>query len=233
MSRPDWRNASDYEFGEISDLYWAWEFLRRNSKYQEDWKFEFDCSLQANKDLFQRSSHYYDEIIPGEVSGSKGRTYYFETYGIYTLPNPDISRPQHITIEPAYGQIRVREKDGLGKESMILYKNQAAITFDLSVPIKPQLKKATEKIESMREKYGVDDSEKSIRRQQQNLYSKYLRLLDGKLAGADNKTLAKVVFHWIDNGYPAFKGSNRVRDSLAAANKLVELKYRFLAHGHC
>ena len=35
----NWRNSEDYEYSQhlTSDL-WAWQFLRRNPEYQEDWK---------------------------------------------------------------------------------------------------------------------------------------------------------------------------------------------------
>lgn len=36
---PNWRNPDEYPSpGSLSDVYWAWEFLRRNPDYREEWK---------------------------------------------------------------------------------------------------------------------------------------------------------------------------------------------------
>lgn len=38
MGKPDWRNPDDYPDEETSTTRWAWEFLRRNSRYREAWR---------------------------------------------------------------------------------------------------------------------------------------------------------------------------------------------------
>lgn len=44
LSFRDWRNPKEYEMGGVSVEQWAWEFLRRNSEYHDDWhKFVEQC----------------------------------------------------------------------------------------------------------------------------------------------------------------------------------------------
>ena len=48
MSKRNWRKDADYEF--TKDLYlngWAWEFLRRNPEYRNDWEIELQNLYQT------------------------------------------------------------------------------------------------------------------------------------------------------------------------------------------
>lgn len=48
MTKRDWRNDADYDFTEELDLNgWAWEFLRRNPEYRNDWEIELQNLYQT------------------------------------------------------------------------------------------------------------------------------------------------------------------------------------------
>lgn len=57
MSQPDWRNPQDYTFAEKLDgPGWAWEFLRRNLNYRQDWDIASERQIQF--DQFQKGSQF-------------------------------------------------------------------------------------------------------------------------------------------------------------------------------
>lgn len=51
---PDWREKSDYDFAsELSVGQWAWEFLRRNQGYRQDWEW-FDRTWSLLEERYGR-----------------------------------------------------------------------------------------------------------------------------------------------------------------------------------
>lgn len=122
---PNWEDVSQYPNPDTSDsLQWAWEFLRRNSKYQEDWIYEL--SLIVIHDTVS-PDHPEFEIIPGQEDDSKGRRYYLNAYSIYTLPNPANPNPLHLTFDPHYGDMYLQHGNDFDPVNIPLFKNQAAI----------------------------------------------------------------------------------------------------------
>jgi len=44
MEQRNWRRPEDYHYtAQLEAGQWAWEFLRRNSEYQQDWRWFHDC----------------------------------------------------------------------------------------------------------------------------------------------------------------------------------------------
>lgn len=114
----DWRNDKEYAFTKDLDLLgWAWEFLRRNEEYQQDWRNELQIYFESDRVLGAR---HFDPVtneyrrnsafLPSDdkvLSLPNGRTlwidhpeFYFEAsqeyldkYCIDRFINPQMDQP--------------------------------------------------------------------------------------------------------------------------------------------
>ena len=202
---PDWKDPSAYpDPKKTTDLQWAWEFLRRNKQYQADWHVEWLAH-------FKTQGKPLGEIIPTDDQGSRGRKYYFSTYGLYTLPDPSIARPQHLVFEPGFGEIRmygmkkldgepgseaiwVYEKKSHGSIKIILTRDQAVVSFNVTLPLQSQLKKAREHLKRVQ---SIRQITPKLKRPRRDLFQSYLRMLDATgVARSHGKLPASCMATW-------------------------------------
>jgi hypothetical protein len=241
---PDWREESAYpDPKKTSSDRWAWEFLRRNSDYQKDYKTLIEAS--KSKASLNRPNGYGFGKFAHDPTPHLNETY--DEYCI-RMKKEDIpsirSEPlsHYLTtkwkldklIDPFKNTAKfsqsdfVREVgfdggfDGVFDEHenailSFLSKNEIALSFDLRQPTKVLLSEA----KSILDKYRKDFKNKEKEtRQYRHLYPEYIRLLDAMDGGATNKEMGKAIYPKATNNYPKHNRDQKVRDSLKKAKQL-------------
>jgi hypothetical protein len=155
MLKKNWRNKVDYEFTNYLDIEgWAWEFLRRNPEYQQDWEEELPKYLTRESDYrsnpkYKDSPVFGQPIISVEDPSFKINPHspkYLYKWGTYDLINPDNDKPFGPIFYPSSGQVILGEGSdwlsGNGKLTDInLQEGKVAVVFDLRKKLSHKSKK--------------------------------------------------------------------------------------------
>ena len=223
---PNWKDENQYPHPKNTvPSMWAWEFLRRNAKYQSLWK---KIMLPAMKNTsFIRPNSYWEakSQLEQEFGVLHPPPPWLSSADIVTkmLWNPPRFIPA-VTVEMRKVGWPVDEEDPYVVEN-VLDGTEALAKFDLRFPLLRQLKEVERTLRVRIKDLKKGGQLQMVRKQGRfSLYRNYLRLLDGKKAGAKRSEMAKAVFL-------KALGDNklRVRDSLKAAERLRDYDYRFLA----
>jgi len=226
---PDWRKQSLYPDPETkSRKQWAWEFLRRNERYQVEWtrQDEADYSVRYSPKEYECYPKWASMVLLG------GR------WGLAcNAPEPSIDVPEVLLFQQDYlvGAMTYEDVERYGRIPFV--PNDWPIvnmTFNLNSPLHPQLEDAKRFLNETKARFmqeGKIGSPGKLRRSPSvDLLQHYLRCFDAKAKGASYSEIAEVVFPSLNNEYPDQPGSQRVKDHLSAAKELVESKYRYLAN---
>jgi hypothetical protein len=190
---PDWRDARAY--GAVknwNENRWRWEFTRRRKDYRADFDRYADESYAHALELYKKFKPdgrraRSDQILKPTDSGFTATMPGPRKYGLNGLPNPRISdQPFYVIM---FGTTYGCAVLGEGKEflsggqgvSIDLPEGSMAITFDLALPIKPQLKGLQPFLEDQQK---LIHGKVISRRRHPGKWLTYLRVLDGRAAGA-------------------------------------------------
>lgn len=170
---PNWSDRSAYPNDETfrdpedSSNYargWAWEFLRRNPAYQQD----------------------YDRALNGD---NAGREAVAAKYGLSLLLPYSYSGPECLAM---FKNILVlRELDCRSSQLPQLTETQVAFVFDVSLPLRPQWEAAKTQIAEKADRLGLVLQERSDSRKRYGNYPKYLRVLDAKASNIRSKEISE------------------------------------------
>lgn len=168
----DWRNEKKYPPANTPMEEWAWAFLRRNPAYWWWW-----YRVPEGIDSYQVPQGKGAYLILAKDQQSP--------WELHFHPRPDIVKPLvPIELVGSYGPVHEGEQLAVPFGKM-------AFIFDLELPTKEQIKRAEAALAcEMRSAKLASE----IRRPSDNLWAKYLRLLDGDRAGATHKEMAKILF---------------------------------------
>ena len=183
----------------------AWEFLRRNPKYQADFdRFKKLKTHLAKWNLCQK-------WLPG--------------LGLFKLFDPKDNSPRLIKFALTHAP-RFHVPGGKGLSSIeCLHKGDVFVTFNLNVPLKRQLEKARKFLEKERANQNIEAIEKNP---QKHLFPHYWRLLDARAKGETTRKIAeyfyedKKDFKWKD-----YEG--KIKAEVKKANLLRDSDYVFIA----
>ena len=180
---PDWRDANAYpDESTFSDppllasdplnnrRAWAWEFLRRNADYREDFM------------LYQKSSPEQKASISAKYSL------------IYMVPH-SLSTPE--CPAPFLQTFALRELEESSPISAQIAGDKIALVFDLTLPIEPQLDMARAQIKDKASTAGIDILWDSRTRLRDKAWPRYLRVLDARQQGAKS---SEIVAQFIADG---------------------------------
>jgi hypothetical protein len=241
MTRPDWCNANDYRFtAQLNAGQWAWEFLRRNTRYQSDWRWfsaawerleeRYGKPPERNFQAWQRDPDAYrvvdddsgdcrvdeDKVLIECWMGSK--------WGFYKFPlDPATDQPQigeQLTWRPVPEAVEIVDRsDPPGADED---RFQLAMVFELDLPLRPQLESAQHFLQRrqafLRKQRGMQMRTVAVLAPAWTLM---LRLLDACMAGENMASMQSVLDEsGIDTG---------LDDLLEQATRLVDGGYRSLA----
>lgn len=180
---PNWLDANAYP-EDLTYNEWRWEFLRRREEYRQDWTANHALSYQRNL----KTSCVFPNVPLGIGSWEEFAKGFaempgcIEKYGIQYLANPARPLPRDLfTILTPY-QIRFASPeifDKLASAGLVL------MAFDLRDSVDKQIKKAKEYLQTLQTERGTKPST----RKHPEKWRRYLRVLDGRAAGATYESI--------------------------------------------
>ncbi len=225
---PNWQDLTQYPdskkgIGRI----WAWEFLRRNPKYQQLWQ-EY-AALPKSAGFIYHGFSVFE--IRDRFENEFGVSYPAAPPSM-TASDPEFERRVRFTTQqPPYWTLPLDPSEECDFGALdIEHPAEVIVKFDLRLQLSPQLArtKAILKIEAKRlAKAGVLGGEPRSRFEQ---YQDYLRVLDAKTSGASSKMIAKEILGVTDKA--ALDDTQylkeKVDDVFEPAKRLRDGGYRFL-----
>ena len=227
---PDWRRPQDYG---VNDRWWdrdrwRWEFTRRRDDYRRD--FHLAINGRTEPLDFSNPALLPDDIGPEDAMMFPGiRAFpFFHTgawkYKLQEFFDPIIS--DWGGCGPIWGSgMILGGMDGYDytrNECGDIIKLEAphltSLTFDLSLPLGPQLVEAKKELEELYNEYWYDEENdcmkdiKNVKHHPEKWFT-YIRLLDARAAGASLAEMAEIL--------PATMAR---RDARAAGNVLEQAK---------
>jgi hypothetical protein len=241
LMMPDWRNPQDYDFtSKLSADQWAWEFLRRNPRYREEWQ-AFISTWHALEQAYGK--HGARDVqawkrdprasVPAEhCRGSdcrmEGDRVLIECalgvqWGFYKFP-PDPADDDPLgggrlvwRAEPLATRWLEQARDWPEDEGV------AAIAFDLGLPLAPQLEQAKRRLQiEQRRRIGEGIIPAPRIEAHADRLCRLLRLLDADEAAADEMRMAKVMMIDIASCRASLSEAQALRD--AGYRRLLLLK---------
>jgi hypothetical protein len=206
---PDWRRPEDYAHlsGRVSRAHWAWEFLRRNPKYQ-------DANRQA----------------AGRMASTRRVQ---QSFGLASGSFPD---PADDSARPVFAAIGVRGSDDQ-KAPLRPERHEIVVALDLQLPWpwqEPRIREVFERFAALKKATGEIDPE-GHKKIQPHKYPLYLRLLDALAAGATAREIVATIYAGAPKrsvrtakGDAAPELRKTFADDRVAALKLRDGGYRYL-----
>ncbi|WP_262964290.1 DUF2285 domain-containing protein [Methylobacter psychrophilus] len=217
---PDWKDANAYLSlnKNTSREQWAWEFIRRNSKYQflykqgrrhyrswyqkneNDKRFYkyFKCKPTAIKNISYSEYKFHCDALKITPKITSKRRKILDEFPVLTFSiqlKPSNVEPPQFNTDYNYPHIYI----AADFEEEFFYNTQnddeVFIVFSSALPIADQIKKATEQLMKNQKEYKVSGNDVGARcKFTYDSLKNYLRFLDGELAGATPTELAEVIF---------------------------------------
>lgn len=211
---PDWRDASAYPGpGDISLADWHWQFTRRRADYREFWVKHARAQYDQLRAFREYCSQTGGPVPPGEI-GAFNQDFCFgtwpevrEQFRLNFVACPSLAdRPARIAAIGYGGHVEWRSHDEMVKDQAA---GRFTLAFDVSKPLGEQIEGAEATLRSLQQEFfGIVPE----RRRQIVKWPSYLRVIDGRDAGASWKELAEAVF---DRQSP-----HLARDTHTAASRL-------------
>lgn len=153
----------------------AWEYLRRNKEYQE----EYD-NIQKNKKL---KGKY------GWFDRSKLKKWFRQPPTISFIPNPLDDKPKGLGL---FLEIYPRcYQEVNGRVEVIRRKGDKVIVFNLNIPLERQLVDAKKFLKSELKKSGIKPKEAGAKR---DAMRRYWRVLDAKAKNVSNREIGNFFY---------------------------------------
>ena len=204
---PDWRNSEAYPRPEELDLTgWRWQFVRRRHDYREYWDSNSPAAWERHRqfvELQRARGHDKFPLDPlGEGFSFKADDDAINAFGLEIILHPSLPTVPVLSPflpQPGDGPLwRDRDEDlraAAGGSHMV--------EFDLSLPLGPQLKRAKDVLEGWQliflEDAPAEIRDKARRKSKTALHvrkwPRYLRVVDGRDAGASWREIAETVLN--------------------------------------
>jgi hypothetical protein len=222
---PDWTDIEKYPHPKKTDSrVWAWEFLRRNTEYQQ---------------LYSQIATLPPGFIRHDDSAWKIGERLENDFGVLIAAPPSMTsadpnfeeRPKFVT----HGRRWMKPPDwpeDAGPyvvDEALQDPTEVLMQFDLRwslhsqlISAKAFLKAQTQNLKSLKKLEGTNH------RMKPKYFTDYLRLLDAEATGQTPEKMAEVIYKILEE-YPDHAGKQKVSDSLKRARWLRDKGYRFIA----
>lgn len=242
---PDWKNDDAYykttlrrttestdniDTWKTPKRYWAWEFLRRNEKYQTAYS-----NLSSILEYKGLSSHKIYNGIP-VYAGKKGfppdiqkELHLVSIQFGFNLFVPDPSIPFRDVPNAAWrtGLTDTFHPTETGIiTNTVLSHGEILWRFNVNLPIEPQIKEAKRCLKQFKELNHIDGSQ--ALKYRGNSFPLYLRILDARARGATYDEIANYLYPDTPNEYPDYTGRDAVKKATKEALRLLEGGYMLL-----
>ena len=205
---PDWQDAAAYgDPATWSDYRWRWEFFRRRDDLRTAFELRAKQTLQDESEISETDLSSFlvwphnpnmslrpsDPGFVANCSQNEGHQ-----FGYAGIPNPRISKQPDRTLVP-YVTIGDGLRLSLGRGERYLNAEnvlvnvrswEAAVVFNLDLPIGPQIKSAKSALETHQ---AQRPEAKKQERRHKDKWLTYLRVLDGRECGATWSKIAPIL----------------------------------------
>lgn len=231
----DWHKPTDYAYTQgLSGAQWAWEFLRRNPRYRQEWlafhevwqRLEAAYGRPPDRDFCAWKADPRAWVRAEDCPGSDCRVDQDKVliecamgarWGFYKFPpDPDDDDPVGAgrlvwrEVETDIPLVAEDDREWLGDEAA-----RVALGFDLSMPLREQIERAKRTLQIMqRQRQKSGRVEVASVKAQRGMLCLMLQLLDAETDGAEDMMLGSIDVGW--------------RSLLEQAHRLVERDYRRL-----
>ena len=249
---PDWTKPEQYPDPKNASLeQWAWEFLRRNPEYQEDYVRVKDMPGHDEYGKYKSQSifsNFYkteppmkkDELFNDYIN-RVGESYtvwairdeILDKYGLDHFCkeiNPATNIPPQFSndIYPLYAPKRTKKKAGASLEQV--YPDEIVMVFSLSLNIKQQLEVAKNVLNIRKSELKAIGLIEVPERRRTQIYRQYLRILDAKLIGITEEMIKNCLFK-LDEEIeiePQDKSTSIINENYKSAVRLRDSGYKYL-----
>jgi hypothetical protein len=236
---PDWTDESAYPSPDSDTLngkiMWAWEFLRRNPKYQQAYNMYKQTPDAGEKMLFgleiarnygfrfkpvdpSRDNPF--ALTPAEISDltPEEKTVLMHTFFNFSSPVRvlnNFSKLWGLMSSPVQSELITQ---GLGS-------NDIVIAFDVRLPAASQAEVARRYIEDLQELLQINPLEHKLHFGE---FKNYLRILDAKLTGAVDDEIASKIYPRTSGQEDARQGTNAVLSAYKRAKDIRDKDYKYI-----
>jgi Uncharacterized conserved protein (DUF2285)/Family of unknown function (DUF6499) len=253
MKRPDWTNLKCYSTA-LSPQGWAWEFLRRNKHYRDDWKrwSRFVKRWGTDEDAYNRcpftegwecdppakkgeTHEKYRERVSDAAAQMWPLAYLIRTrWGLLFDPiDPDrvADASTKFILETPTERIRVWGGWNFKRIDQPLAPTEMAMIIDMALPLTPQMAQLRRHLRE-RQCDLVDEGKFKARidapRYSSAHLRTYLRILDARSAGAKPAEIIKTLYAREYKAFPAYGGRKNFANAEHIAKNLRDGGYREL-----
>ena len=215
---PDWRNTDEYpKPAELGREHWAWQFLRRNEQYQNDWEsLSRNTPRQESKisggDFFVFSDEWYEFASNWGISGP--------------APNPSEDQPKGLVFNSSLILTIARFDESANRQQVLTPRNEKEIV--IRVPLERSmslLKDAFQSIiSSQQDTIGFLDQKKTPSRFRVDQLPSYLQVFDADSLGIDLQTFVSELFP-NSNGKEFLSKIKKYEKALKRTYEIVEIDY--------
>jgi hypothetical protein len=203
---------------------WAWEFLRRNPRYQQDWAEKVE-PVVTSTGAFDNS--LISKELDAEITAIE------EKYGIMMAQDPREGRWPPSFRSDFVTMYECPRSFNSVRWAIQVDRDELYVKFNLRRPIGGQIEEVRGWIENrQRDLVNSRLIPKPRRtRQWRDKWPMYLRVLDARAAGASLNEIAGILVPDTPNSYPEFKGRDAIRKGLTAARRLRDGGYLHMLPG--
>lgn len=217
--RPDWKDVSKYPPPQYaSSNEWAWEFLRRNPQYQADYERSnsFDLTF-ANSEDYRELERLCSEYALTKLT--KPSSSYKQLTG-----NPFVANAPRVSVL-LYGSLHNSWTPEPTRRQMIRSvlpskEYELTVKLDLSRSLEEQMRQIEQLFQS-------ETVKAESRKQDSNLYIRYLQILDAKTHRVSDAEIARQLEEQ-DFNRDSRATEDRIRKQRKAAMALVSSGYKNL-----
>lgn len=242
-----WDNADDYKYTESNNMaQWAWEFIRRNPKYIQQWKeklaaFHIDegdnkeinhisdqlkkCLPKDQNDYPKEFQNFRDptrgdfEIISEKTDWGKENN----EWGVMNFYDPEVIWGAHIQF--CSPEVCSHFFDYASGEPTlnVPYSSSLVCSLKIGLPLEPQLKVIKNKAKKLERKIlGRNLKRISISKRSSDVWTLYLRILDALATSVKPKKIQDTLFAKTANP------QQKYNDTLKQANYMLNEGYKSL-----
>ena len=215
---PDWRDASAYPRPDTPPQWFAWEFLRRNPEYIAGWQ-RFAALGQPEDD----DAEIQQERAASAIARPWGLSWPADPASD-ALPDWEKSTARIHLPGPGDDHLTPTASARTGK---------VAYTFDLSMPIAPQIESAINHLRRRAARWRRDNPQRApapsrAGKADGGRFVEMLRILDADARDAKPADIIAALWPGEPNGYPDYPLRKRLNERRRAAHEYRGGKYREL-----
>lgn len=247
---PNWKDKSQYpDFEKISLDQKAWEFLRRNPKYQEDYSRYMElkdkyASKYIPREMVKICVPTGEIVVISEekifVNGETKTTskkyisvlqYVQSKYGLSAgLPNPSMNyKDQNIIFEGGGGFPCLTYVEGNEGGMKPENQNEVVMCIDFRLTNEILIKRFKSELKRIRYEFklgGIDAP--TSKRDISSKYRDYLRVLDAYDSKEELSVISEIIFPHLKNTHPDYIANQNIHNYHRAAVKLRDSDYKHL-----